>query len=1005
MKHNVLNILLVSCFVLIGLNTKSLQAQALDFKSYTVSDGLPHGQISDLAQTSNGIMWLGTVASGLVRFDGQTYKTYGITKGLKDDMIINVYADSKDRLWVSTYTGGVSTLVGDSLINPFQNPAFDTLFVSSILESPNGDIWFGTYGEGIFVYDGNELNPYVENYRLNSSVVWDVFWDDNEEIWIATNNGITVLDGISTRYYTNEKEISGERVFSIAEDNNRTKWMATSRGVTKFDGENFEQITEINGTQLNYVFDLIIDSRNKVWIGMENIGLFWYENNQFTHITRHEGLVSNYTHKLFEDRNGNVWVATDENGISIYKGDGFKFYRSTAGLNSNEILGFHKDKKGVIWIGTANGLQSFDGNKFENHDIGLMGEPNKQVWVINEFKNGNLLILLDNSVLLEYDGRTYTNYSEKIGVSQYYIVDTHFDQEGNLWIGTDEGLLKYDGDSLHYYDSSKGLAGSIVNHIFESNSNEIWIATSLGVSKYGDGTFENIGLEDGLAHYNVNYIAQDSKGDLWFGTSAGVSYYHVDKTTGEPTIHNFGKEDGMKLVETLFLYFDSNDQLWQGTNGGIHRLNAARFRENGTMNIEHYRLSRMGLGIETNHDAVIKIDSTRIWFGTMEGIVEMDINEFRKRSVASPVTMIENVLFNGIPADINIQNTDPYFNGILDVGQTEFDYGNNNLTFIFKGIEYVTPENLTYRYRLIGFDDNWITTSINNFANYTNLPAGEYQFDVQSKVGSDPWSINIASVPFTIKTPYYQTSWFWILMALFLIGAMTGIIQLRLYFLERVKLAQLVNEKTSHLSKALQEKDVLLKEVHHRVKNNLSIIYGLLELQMEYITDEQIKDAFRDSQLRVHSIAMVHEKLYQSDNLSRIDAKKYISELVGVISDSMMEEGKIVDISIDVDDIQLTLDQGIPSGLILNELISNSFKHAFSDIEHAKLLVSLKKEDNMTVMSVEDNGNGLPEDYQIGNSESLGHILIEALTRQLKSKIEILSEPGRTQFQIRFVAE
>src|SRR5690606_13149045 len=184
------------------------------------------------------------------------------------------------------------------------------------------------------------------------------------------------------------------------EDRNRTKWIATSRGVTKFDGQSFEQITEIDGTQLNYVFDLIIDTRDKVWIGMENIGLFWYEYGEFKHITRHEGLVSNYVHKLFEDRNGNVWIGTDENGISIYKGDGFKFYRTSSGLTSNEILGFHKDKKDVIWIGTANGLHSYDGKTFKNHEINNLSDPNQQIWVITELENGNLLILLDNSTLL-----------------------------------------------------------------------------------------------------------------------------------------------------------------------------------------------------------------------------------------------------------------------------------------------------------------------------------------------------------------------------------------------------------------------------------------------------------------------------------------------------------------------------------------------------------------------------------------------------------------------------
>ncbi len=316
----------------------------------------------------------------------------------------------------------------------------------------------------------------------------------------------------------------------------------------------------------------------------------------------------------------------------------------------------------------------------------------------------------------------------------------------------------------------------------------------------------------------------------------------------------------------------------------------------------------------------------------------------------------------------------------------------------------MNPENLTYRYQLKGFDPNWTITNSNSPVTYTNLPAGKYEFIVQTKVGTDPWSSNTATVPILIRSPYWQTAWFWILLTAGLFVAVTLFIRLRLHFLEKRKLGQLVEEKTATLTKALEEKDVLIKEVHHRVKNNLSIIYGLLELQMEYLTDERMKDVFRDSQLRVHSIAMVHEKLYQSDNLSRIDAKKYIQDLVNVISESMLEGDKMINMNIDVDDIHLTIDQGIPCGLILNELISNAIKHAFTEAASGMVNISLKTEGDKTILTVSDNGKGLPEDYKIGTTESLGHVLIEALTRQLKSTVEIFSNPGDTRFEIRFIA-
>jgi two-component sensor histidine kinase/ligand-binding sensor domain-containing protein len=1004
MKRNVYYLLALGLCVLLWCMPRYGYSQALDFKTYTVSDGLPHGQITDMAQTKDGIMWIGTIASGLVRFDGHQYVTYGITKGLKDDMVVKTLADSKNRLWVATYSGGVAVMENDSLVYPFSNHRIDSLYITSILEAPNGDIWFGTFDDSVYLFNGTALTHHHKSDQLIDSTIWDVHWDKDGSIWFATHRGISILNGDSIRHYSTIDGLSADRVYRIIVDDHGLKWMATSRGITTFDGTTFQTITEIDDTPLNYVYDLIKDRSGRIWIGMENTGIYWYYDGKFTHVTRAQGLVSNYVHRFFLDNNGSVWVGSDENGISIYRGEGFLFYRNTPGLNTNEILGFHKDNEGTIWVGTNLGVSKFDHKGFQQVEIDIFGAASHQVWVLSTLPNGNLLILVDNAILVEYDGKKFSNYNERIGLGEHFIVDVHFDSSNNMWIATDEGLLRYDGKSIDSFIQADGLPGSVINHLFEAENGDMWIATNLGVARFDGNTFHSIRLSDGLAHYNVKYITQDKRGDFWFGTSAGVSYYKRNSESGATSITNFGRADGMKLVDTLFLIFDDTEQLWHGTNGGLHRLNVARYVENGLMSIEHYRLSRFGLGIETNHDAVLKVDSNTIWFGTMEGIVELDLAQFRRRPISSPVTHIDQVRFNGVPS--NFIFTD-YSNPEEEdyVGpRTEFSYGNNSISFHFSGIEYVNPQNLTYRYRLRGFDAQWITVHTNNSVTYTNLPAGAYEFIVQSKVGTDPWSANTATVPILIRSPYWQTAWFWLLIVFLSIVSVTAFIRLRLHFLEKRTLDKLVMEKTATLTRALEEKNVLIKEVHHRVKNNLSIIYGLLELQMEYMNDDRIKDVFRDSQLRVHSIAMVHEKLYQSDNLSRIDARKYIKDLVTMIFESMKDADKSIHLSLDIDEIHLTLDQGVPCGLILNELISNSIKHAFTEAASGIVSVSLKQEGGKTVLSVSDNGKGLPVDYKIGTTESLGHVLIEALTRQLKTSIEIQSNPGDTRFQIRFNA-
>ena len=203
------------------------------------------------------------------------------------------------------------------------------------------------------------------------------------------------------------------------------------------------------------------------------------------------------------------------------------------------------------------------------------------------------------------------------------------------------------------------------------------------------------------------------------------------------------------------------------------------------------------------------------------------------------------------------------------------------------------------------------------------------------------------------------------------------------------------------LEKSLKEKEVLLAEIHHRVKNNLAIISGLLEMQTFNSTDEKITSELKKSQSRIQSIAMVHEKLYQSESLSDIALDAYIGELVGFISDTFDQDGYQVEVIKNIDPISLEVHQAIPCGLILNELITNAYKHAFPGVEEGTLHISMKEENDTVTMMVKNNGNRLPDDFDISESSSLGMTLIQTLVKQLEGSLDISSK-DETCFTITF---
>ena len=200
-------------------------------------------------------------------------------------------------------------------------------------------------------------------------------------------------------------------------------------------------------------------------------------------------------------------------------------------------------------------------------------------------------------------------------------------------------------------------------------------------------------------------------------------------------------------------------------------------------------------------------------------------------------------------------------------------------------------------------------------------------------------------------------------------------------------------EQTLRVS--LREKEILLKEIHHRVKNNLQVVSSLLGLQSRAIHDEQSRKHFYESQNRIQSMALIHERLYQSDSLSEIDSKDYVVQLTGDLFRSYGVSSSRVNLEIQVEQATLNLETAVPFGLILNELVSNALKYAFPDGRSGTIIIKVKRvSPEQFCLSVSDNGVGLPEDVNLWNAKSLGLRLVRILAAQLRATTEVHSENG-----------
>jgi two-component sensor histidine kinase len=195
----------------------------------------------------------------------------------------------------------------------------------------------------------------------------------------------------------------------------------------------------------------------------------------------------------------------------------------------------------------------------------------------------------------------------------------------------------------------------------------------------------------------------------------------------------------------------------------------------------------------------------------------------------------------------------------------------------------------------------------------------------------------------------------------------------------------------------LLEKEILLKEIHHRVKNNLATISGLLGLQANRINDNFVKEILDISQKRIKSMALVHEKIYQSENLSAVNFSEYINCIAMDMASSYQAGKRKFNIKVSAQNICLDTYFAIPCALIINELISNAMKHAFTDIVSPELNIGFEIKDNIYKLVVQDNGIGLPAGFDSSSSSTLGLLLVRALTRQLRGTVQFLSDSSVQQ--------
>lgn len=990
-------ILLTIHFLLFGLLISNTAfAQLLQFNTYSVKEGLPQSQVNTIFQDSRGYLWIGTSGGGLSKYNGYSFENFDESYGLSGQIITCITEDKKGNVWAGSTWGGVSM---------FNGLKFKTLT--------------------------------VKNGLLSNSVNC-IAGDDNNNIWIGTNRGLSIYDGSTFTHKTEENGLLDNDIRAIHKDSEGIMWIATPKGLHRYDGKGFAKLTESNGLPFTNIQLITEDNQSNLWLYVHNAGLVRMnrKSSNPSHlepelVTTYADLKGKYISALTFDAKNTLYAATHDAGIFIIDSLGTKMLNPKSGLPTANISALCVDRSGVVWMGTNGlGLVKYKSTPFSSF-INIKGLDNYNTFAINSDKDGNMWFGSNASGVTVYFSDTAKTYNTSNYLPGNKVRALFRDSKNNMWIGSDGGLTVYDGKSFLTYTTANGLPSNHIRSISEDRKGHIWIGTfGSGAARFDGKTFTYIGSKHGLDNGYVHYIYKDSKDNMWLGTGNGIYKYDYVDFTHYSTLNglcnsyvgmikedafgniwfstdrclmkydgidfkSFTDKDGLSSTTIYLLIFDDDGNLWVGTNKGVDKISFSSYGQ--ITYVHNYSYAEGFTGIECNSRAAHKDASGNIWFGTVGGIMKYTPSTNNSVGRSNPQIHITDVRLFLQPVDWQKKyntstNWFPVPHGVT------LNHTDNHLTFDFCAIDYVQPEKNRYVYMLEGFDKKWSSYTQTPFVTYSNLPYGKYTFRVKAVNAYGTWSKEEATFTFRIAALFWKTWWFYLLLLI-----LSGVIIYRYDKLQKEKalalkaqLELLVQEKTKQLTKEKEEKEVLLKEIHHRVKNNLQVINSLISIQSGYTNDARAIELFEECKNRIKSMALIHEKLYESKDLSNINIRLYIHNLLSYLIRTYQLD-KEIHVAIELDEENFNIDTIIPLGLIINEIISNSLKYAFDDTDSCNISVNIKKQDDGSMrMIIGDNGKGMPRDKFFNNQSTLGIELIKILTEQLSGTVSLLEQPGTT---------
>ncbi len=934
----------------------------LNLVHWTTEDGLPSNSLTNILQTRDGYLWIASF-NGLVRFDGVSFTIFNERSepALPTSGIRELAEDADGTLWIGTQGGGVLTYregrfdvfhaeygrrstilsllfgedgevwVGVSDFGAYrhreeelsrvEHPDLTDSTVRDILRDRAGALWFAAEGQGLVRHHEGSFTTYTTRSGLASDAVTSLYESARGELYVGSWEGLNKL--VDGRVLT-VSELSGIEVYRIYGDEVGNMWLATEQGLysRSADSGSFERLAKLRGQELGGVSSLAFDHEGSLWLASTANGLFQLKRSKFRNYSIEQGLSTGRMNVVRELSPGEYWAGADNGTVNVIQ-DGEVSTLELPSLPSDlRIRDVYRDPDGSHWITSYAGLLHLKGSEevlYTTED----GLPTNQLRSLFKDRRGTLWIGTQNGGLVAMsEAGVFETIDTSSGLTSNFVFSIDEDLEGRLVIGTRGALTLLDTEArFTHYTAEHALPGSIVFSTSTDRDGSLWICTNKGLARLADGEIRTVTASDGLPAEAFFDFAEDEQGFVWLSSSQGVV------RAAKAFLVDFLDGRAPRVEATIF--DESDGMISRDCTGAAHFLQAS---------------------------------DGKLWFPTLGGVSVVDPRNL-PRNVVAPRVAINRFEVDGEPVD--------FYQELV------FEPGKKRFAFEVAALSFLAPEKVRVRYRLEGFDEDWIDIGAERSIDFTNLPPGEHAFRVIAANDDGVWNREGATVRFRLRPFYYQRPGFYVLLAVVLVLALRGLHQWRLRTVRdrNLELERIVTELErsqqerqrliGELSSSAAEMERFVYTVSHDLKSPLVTIKGFLAYLRKDMAAGKVSSATRDADHIENAAEKMRHLVGELLELSRVgrvvndptraSMTELAEEAAELVLGRIAERG--VRLVIEPDMGAVTADRRRVVQVLQN-LIENAVKY-LGNQEAPQVEVGRRRETDETVFFVRDNGQGI----------------------------------------------